>query len=106
MARLTMRCSSTNDQSMVATKTRTYGYVKASGLMTTLTAAGHVECHMNGPFDALISAHRTSGEARVGHADVAPQLEALHPQCFGWAMAWCGHRRGDAEDVLRGGGWG
>src|SRR5437868_427370 len=57
--------------------------------------------------DALIAAHSASGDARVvDHAevaeamDVAGELEALHPHCFGWAMACCGRRRDDAEDVL------
>ena len=34
------------------------------------------------------------------HADLAARLEALHPQCLGWALACCGHRREEAEDVL------
>jgi RNA polymerase sigma factor (sigma-70 family) len=48
----------------------------------------------------LISAHTASGEARVDHAELRIQLAALHPQCFGWAMACCERRREDAEDVL------
>jgi RNA polymerase sigma factor (sigma-70 family) len=51
--------------------------------------------------DALIAVHGTSGEARVDHAELATQLEALHPQCFGWAMACCGNSREDAEDLLQ-----
>lgn len=34
------------------------------------------------------------------HAELAAQLEALHPQCLGWALACCDNRREDAEDVL------
>ena len=33
------------------------------------------------------------------HADLAAQLEGLHPQCVRWALACCGNRE-DAEDVL------
>src|SRR2546423_808131 len=55
---------------------------------------------MKAELDAPIPAQSTSGGAPVDHATVATQLEALHPQCFGWAMACCGHRREDAEDVL------
>ena len=55
---------------------------------------------MDTALDALIPVHGTSGDARVDHAELATQLEALHSQCFGWAMACCGHRREEAEDVL------
>jgi RNA polymerase sigma-70 factor (ECF subfamily) len=48
----------------------------------------------------LIDAHHTTGDARVEHAGLAQQLEALHPHSFGWAMACCDRRREDAEDVL------
>ncbi len=35
--------------------------------------------------------------------DVRPQpdLEQLHPASFGWALACCGHDRGEAEEVLQ-----
>ena len=36
----------------------------------------------------------------MDHAGLALQLEALHPHSFGWAMACCGRRREEAEDVL------
>lgn len=36
----------------------------------------------------------------MDHAELATGLEALHPHSFGWALACCGHRREDAEDVL------
>ena len=29
------------------------------------------------------------------------QLERVHPDCFGWAMACCGRNRDDAEEVLQ-----
>ena len=29
------------------------------------------------------------------------QLERVHPDCFGWAMACCGRDRDDAEEVLQ-----
>jgi RNA polymerase sigma factor (sigma-70 family) len=55
---------------------------------------------MTTTFDALMLTRSTSGDAPVEHAELATQLAALHPQCFGWAMACCGHRREEAEDVL------
>lgn len=51
--------------------------------------------------DALIAIHGTSGAAGVDHAELATQLEALHPQCFGWALACCANSREDAEDLLQ-----
>jgi RNA polymerase sigma-70 factor (ECF subfamily) len=48
----------------------------------------------------LIDAHYPTGEERVNHADLAAELEALHPHSFGWAMACCERRREMAEDVL------
>ena len=36
----------------------------------------------------------------MDHADLVQQVESLHPQCFGWAMACCERRREEAEDVL------
>ncbi len=33
-------------------------------------------------------------------ASLTRELEVLHPQCFGWAMACCDRRREMAEDVL------
>ena len=53
--------------------------------------------------DALIPAQCTRGDARVEpeHAELATQIQALHSQCFGWALACCGNRREDAEDVLQ-----
>ncbi len=52
--------------------------------------------------DALIAVHSTR-DARVepDQVNLASRMEALHPQCFGWAMACCGSRREDAEDVLQ-----
>lgn len=35
------------------------------------------------------------------HVDVEQQLERLHEQSFGWALACCGHHEADAEDVLQ-----
>jgi len=56
---------------------------------------------MESTLDALIPGQSTSGDARVNHADLATQVQALHPQCYGWAMTCCAHRREDAEDVLQ-----
>jgi RNA polymerase sigma factor (sigma-70 family) len=50
--------------------------------------------------ETLIPTHGTTGGARVDHAELAEQLEALHPHSFGWAMACCGRQREEAEDVL------
>jgi RNA polymerase sigma-70 factor (ECF subfamily) len=50
--------------------------------------------------ETLISTHGPTGGARVDHAELAEQLEGLHPHSFGWAMACCGRRREEAEDVL------
>ena len=36
-----------------------------------------------------------------GNAELATRIEALHPQCFGWALTCCGNSREDAEDVLQ-----
>ena len=36
----------------------------------------------------------------LDHDRLADELEALHPQCFGWAMACCERGREMAEDVL------
>ena len=36
----------------------------------------------------------------MDRAGLTQQLEALHPDSFGWAMACCDRRREDAEDVL------
>ena len=61
---------------------------------------------MDAALDALIARHAPSGGARVEEgeqstADLATQIHALHPQCFGWAMSCCGFRREDAEDLLQ-----
>lgn len=56
---------------------------------------------MANALDALIPVHGTSGDECVSHADLATQMQALHPQCFGWAMTCCGHRREEAEDLLQ-----
>src|SRR5687767_2168665 len=51
--------------------------------------------------------HQHEGTARTDRAlsmDVAEierELERLHPASFGWALACCGRRREDAEDVLQ-----
>lgn len=58
---------------------------------------------MAATLDALIAVHRTGGDARVelGPTELATQVQALHPQCFGWALACCDNRRENAEDVLQ-----
>ena len=59
-----------------------------------------VGCHMETALEPLIHAHHTTAEAPVDHASLARELEALHSHSFGWAMACCGRRREEAEDVL------
>jgi RNA polymerase sigma-70 factor (ECF subfamily) len=57
---------------------------------------------MNRPAATLMNITRlgqAGGDSTVTHADVAAQLEELHPQCLRWAMTCCGNRE-DAEDVL------
>jgi RNA polymerase sigma factor (sigma-70 family) len=58
---------------------------------------------MDAALDALIARHAPGGGAQVeeGNAELATQIHALHPQCFGWAMSCCGFRREDAEDLLQ-----
>lgn len=36
----------------------------------------------------------------MDHAELERQLVVLHPESFGWALACCGRRREDAEDLL------
>jgi RNA polymerase sigma factor (sigma-70 family) len=55
---------------------------------------------MDSALDALIRTQSGHGDAPVDHAEVATQLAALHAQSYGWAIACCGRRREDAEDVL------
>jgi RNA polymerase sigma factor (sigma-70 family) len=56
---------------------------------------------MEHTLDALILEHRAElAGVRVDHAELTAQLEALHPHSFGWALACCGRRREDAEDLL------
>ena len=50
--------------------------------------------------ETLIAGHGTR-ECVEEHAELATQISALHPQCFGWALACCDNRREDAEDVLQ-----
>jgi RNA polymerase sigma factor (sigma-70 family) len=52
--------------------------------------------------EALIPERRAEhAGVRMDHAELATQLEALHPDCFGWALACCARRHEDAEDVLQ-----
>ncbi|HEX4628202.1 MAG TPA: RNA polymerase sigma factor [Gemmatimonadales bacterium] len=37
----------------------------------------------------------------MSRADLAPELERLHPAAFGWALSCCGWDRTVAEDVLQ-----
>src|ERR1051325_6280430 len=46
---------------------------------------------MNVTFDALMP---------VADADLTSRIQAMHLECFGWAVACCGNRE-DAEDLLQ-----
>ena len=37
----------------------------------------------------------------MSHRDMQSDLEAIHPDCFGWALTCCGWRRDEAEEVLQ-----
>ena len=50
--------------------------------------------------DLLPLIQHTTREERLDHLNLAAQLEAIHPQSFGWAMACCDRRREVADDVL------
>ncbi|MBI4819143.1 MAG: RNA polymerase sigma factor [Deltaproteobacteria bacterium] len=43
----------------------------------------------------------TATEAVADPAEVLRAIEAIHRDCFGWALACCGRSRSDAEDVLQ-----
>lgn len=55
---------------------------------------------MKPPAAALIARPGASEALTGAVADVRTQLAALHSSSFAWAMACCGRRRHDAEDVL------
>jgi RNA polymerase sigma factor (sigma-70 family) len=40
-------------------------------------------------------------ERAMNEVELRRQLERVHPDCFGWAMACCGRNRDDAEEVLQ-----
>lgn len=35
------------------------------------------------------------------HAQIELELQRLHPETFGWALACCGRQRSEAEDVMQ-----
>jgi len=37
----------------------------------------------------------------MDHGELEQALEAIHPRCFGWALACCGHDRHEAEEALQ-----
>ena len=37
----------------------------------------------------------------MSNRDMQRELEAIHPSCFGWALACCGWNRDEAEEVLQ-----
>ena len=58
-------------------------------------------CHMTSVLDPLIL-HSNAGSGTVmDRVDLLRQLELLHPDSFGWAMACCNRERGEAEEVLQ-----
>jgi RNA polymerase sigma factor (sigma-70 family) len=52
---------------------------------------------------SLIGVNVTDGDERlgVGNAELVTRIQAIHPECFGWALHCCDNRRQDAEDVLQ-----
>ena len=37
----------------------------------------------------------------MNRRELEQALEAIHPRCFGWALACCGHDRDEAEEALQ-----
>lgn len=37
----------------------------------------------------------------MDHEQIESELQRLHPETFGWALACCGRNRSDAEDVMQ-----
>lgn len=37
----------------------------------------------------------------MDHDQIEEELQRLHPETFGWALACCGRRRSEAEDVMQ-----
>jgi RNA polymerase sigma-70 factor, ECF subfamily len=56
---------------------------------------------MDSALAALTSVYGPSGDTRVDNAELTTRLQALHPQCVGWAKVCCAGRTEDAEDVLQ-----
>ncbi|HVT41222.1 MAG TPA: RNA polymerase sigma factor [Gemmatimonadaceae bacterium] len=49
----------------------------------------------------LILATAEAEERAMDEVELRRQLERVHVDCFGWAMACCGHNPDDAEEVLQ-----
>src|SRR5262245_30254039 len=58
---------------------------------------------MDAAFESLIGVIGTDGDARLegGSAELVSRIQAIHPECFGWALHCCDNQRQDAEDVLQ-----
>ena len=58
---------------------------------------------MIGPPGTLIGEHARDRSATtvMDRADLLRELEALHPDSFGWALACCRHDREEAAEVLQ-----
>ena len=60
-------------------------------------------CHMDATLPALIIGDRTFQSRTHGmeQCELERELERLHPESWGWALACCGREREMAEDVLQ-----
>src|SRR4026209_2702571 len=58
-------------------------------------------CHMSSALTPLILGDAQAEERAMDEIELKRQLERVHPDCFGWAMACCGRDRDDTEEVLQ-----
>jgi RNA polymerase sigma factor (sigma-70 family) len=56
---------------------------------------------MSSTLAPLILANAEAEERAMDDVELKRQLERVHADCFGWAMACCGRDRDDAEEVLQ-----
>jgi len=58
-------------------------------------------CHMRSALTTHILEGAEAEERAMDEVGLRLQLERVHTDCFGWAMACCGRNRDDAEEVLQ-----
>src|SRR5258705_5682977 len=61
----------------------------------------HSRCHMNPALAPLILEAANAEERAMDDVELRRQLERVHADCFGWAMACCGRDSDDSEEVLQ-----